>query len=114
MKGYLLAFTLAACCVMALAQGTPVVAAAEKLQVDIAKAVHVSTLSTDEKSQISADAHQLVANANLRAKGETPDRGAGRAAGMDIGKKLSSGKFLDADAELIRQDLKDLQAATQQ
>ena len=114
MKGYLLVFTLATCSVMALAQSTPMVAAAEKLQADIAKAVPVSTLSAEEKSQISADASQLVTNANLRAKGETPDRSAGRAAGMDISKKVSSGKLLTADAELIQQDLKALQAAAQQ
>jgi hypothetical protein len=114
MKGYLLAFTLATCSVMAMAQSTPMVAAADKLQVDIAKAVPASTLSAEEKSQISADATQLVTNANLRAKGETPDRSAGRAAGMDISKKVSSGKFLTADAELIQQDLKALQAAAQQ
>ena len=87
MKGYLLAFTLATCCGMAMAQSTPMVAAANKLQADIAKALPASTLTTDEKSQITADAIQLVTNANLRAKGETPDRSAGRAAGMDIAKK---------------------------
>jgi hypothetical protein len=114
MKGYLLAFMLVTCSVMAMAQSTPLVAAAEKLQVDIAKAVHASALSADEKSQISADATQLVTNANLRAKAETPDRSAGRAAGMDISKKVSGGKFLTADAEMIEQDLKDLQAAAQQ
>ena len=114
MKGYFLAFTLAASSVMAMAQSTPMVAAAEKLQLDIAKAVPASALSADEKSQISADATQLVTNANLRAKGETPDRSAGRAAGMDIGKKVSSGKLQKADAELIQQDLKALQAAAQQ
>ena len=37
MKGYLLAFTLATCCVMAMAQSTPMVTAADKLQADIAK-----------------------------------------------------------------------------
>jgi hypothetical protein len=114
MKGYLVAFTLAACGVMAMAQSTPMVAAAGKLQADIAKALPASTLSEDEKSQITADATQLVTNANLRAKGETPDRSAGRAAGMDIGKKVSSGKLQKADAELIQQDLKALQAAAQQ
>ena len=114
MKGYLLVFTLATCSVMAMAQSTPMVAAADKLQVDIAKALHASTLNADEKAQISADATQLVTNANLRAKGETPDRSAGRAAGMDIGKKVSSGKLQKADAELIQQDLKALQAAAQQ
>jgi hypothetical protein len=114
MKGYLLAFTLATCGVMAMAQSTPMVTAAEKLQADIAKALPASTLSADEKSQITADATQLVTNANLRAKGETPDRSAGRAAGMDIGKKVSSGKLQKADAELIQQDLKALQAAAQQ
>jgi hypothetical protein len=114
MKSYLLVFTLATCCGMALAQSTPMVTAANKLQIDIAKAVPASALSPDEKSQISADATQLVTNANLRAKGETPNRSAGRAAGMDISKKLSSGKFLAADAETIQQDLKDLQAAAQQ
>ena len=55
-----------------------------------------------------------MTNANLRAKGETPDRSAGRAAGMDIGKKVSSGKLQKTDAELIQQDLKALQAAAQQ
>src|ERR1700730_6994175 len=114
MKGYLLAFTLVTCSVMAMAQSTPMVAAADKLQVDIAKAVPASTLSADEKSQISADATQLVTNANLRAKGETPDRSAGRAAGMDISKKVSSGKLQTADTQVIQQDLKDLQAAAQQ
>ena len=114
MKGYLLAFTLATCSVMALAQSTPMVTAADKLQADIAKALPASTLSADEKSQITADATQLVTNANLRAKGETPDRSAGRVAGMDISKKVSSGKFLTADAEQIQQDLKALQAAAQQ
>jgi hypothetical protein len=114
MKGYLLAFILATCCGMAMAQSTPMVAAANKLQADIAKALPASTLSADEKSQITADATQLVTNANLRAKSETPDRSAGRAAGMDIGKKVSSGKLQKADAELIQQDLKDLQAAAQQ
>ena len=59
------------------------------------------------------DAAQLVTNANARAKGETPDRSAGRAAGMDINKKASSGKLQTADAKLIQQDLKDLQAAAQ-
>ena len=114
MKNYLLAFTLATCSVMALAQSTPMVTAANKLQADIAKALPASTLSADEKSQITADATQLVTNASLRAKGETPDRSAGRAAGMDIGKKVSSGKLQTADAELIQQDLKALQAAAQQ
>lgn len=114
MKSYFLACTLAASSVMAMAQSTSMVAAAEQLQADIAKAVHASALSADEKSQISADATQLVTNANLRAKGETPDRSAGRAAGMDISKKVSSGKFLAADAEQIQQDLKALQAAAQQ
>jgi hypothetical protein len=114
MKNYLLAFTLITCCGMAMAQSTPMVAAANKLQADITKALPASTLSADEKSQITADATQLVTNANLRAKGETPDRSAGRAAGMDIGKKVSSGKLQKADAELIQQDLKDLQAAAQQ
>ncbi len=114
MKGFLLAFTLATCSVMAMAQSTPMVTAAGKLQADIAKALPASTLSADEKSQMTADATQLVTNANLRAKGETPDRSAGRAAGMDIGKKVSSGKLQKADAELIQQDLKALQAAAQQ
>lgn len=114
MKGYLLAFTLSTCCVMAMAQSTPMVTAANKLQADIAKALPASTLSADEKSQITADATQLVTNANLRAKGQTPDRSAGRAAGMDISKKLSSGKLQKTDAELIQQDLKALQAAAQQ
>jgi hypothetical protein len=114
MKGYLLAFTLAACSVMAMAQSTPMVTAAGKLQADIAGALPASTLSADEKSQMTADAAQLVTNANLRAKGETPDRSAGRAAGMDIGKKVSSGKLQKADAEQIQQDLKALQAAAQQ
>ncbi len=114
MKSYLFAFTLATCCAMAMAQSTPMVTAAGKLQADIAKALPASTLSADEKSQITADATQLVTNANLRAKGETPDRSAGRAAGMDIGKEVSSGKLQKADAELIQQDLKDLQAAAQQ
>jgi hypothetical protein len=114
MKSYLVAFTLAASTVMAMAQSTPLVEAADKLQIDIAKAVPASALSADEKSQISADATQLVTNANLRAKGQNPDRSAGRAAGMDISKKVSSGKFLRADAELIQQDLLALQAAAQQ
>ena len=114
MKNYLLAFTLATCCGMAMAQSTPMVTAASKLQADIAKALPASTLSADEKSQITADATQLVTNASLRAKGETPDRSAGRAAGMDIGKKVSSGKLQTADAELIQQDLKAFQAAAQQ
>ena len=114
MKGYLLVFTLPTCSVMAMAQSTPVVAAAEKLQADIAKALPASTLSADEKSQITADATQLVTNANLRAKGQTPDRSAGRAAGTDISKKVSSVKFLRADSELIQQDLLALQAAAQQ
>jgi len=114
MQGYLLAFTLATCSVMALAQSTSMVTAAVKLQADIAKALPASALSADEKSQITADAAQLVTNANVRAKGETPDRSAGRAAGMDIGKKVSSGKLQQADAELIQQDLKALQAAAQQ
>ncbi len=114
MKKYLLAFTLVTCCGMAMALSTPMVAAANKLQADIAKALPASTLSADEKSQITADATQLVTNANLRAKGETPDRSAGRAAGMDIGKKASSGKLQKEDAELIQQDLKDLQTAAQQ
>ena len=114
MQGYLLAFTLATCSVMALAQSTSMVTAAVKLQADIAKALPASTLSADEKSQITADAAQLLTNANVRAKGETPDRSAGRAAGMDIGKKVSSGKLQQADAELIQQDLKALQAAAQQ
>ena len=104
----------ATCCVMAMAQSTPMVTAANKLQADIAKALPASTLSADEKSQITADATQLVTNANLRAKGETPDRSAGRAAGMDISKKVSSGKLQKTDAELIQQDLKALQAAAQQ
>src|SRR5579863_5350382 len=51
MKGYILAFTLVTCSVMAMAQTNPMVAAADKLQVDIAKAVPASTLSADEKSQ---------------------------------------------------------------
>ena len=114
MKGYLLVLTLATCSVMAMAQSTPMVTAANKLQADIAKALPASTLSADEQSQITADATQLVTNANLRAKGETPDRNAGRTAGMDIGKKVSSGKLQKADAELIQQDLKALQAAAQQ
>ena len=114
MKGYLLAFTLVACGVMAVAQSSPMVTAADKLQADITKALPASTLSADEKSQMTADAAQLVTNANLRAKGQTPDRSAGRAAGMDIGQKASSGKLQKADAELIQQDLKALQAAAQQ
>jgi hypothetical protein len=114
MKGYILGFTLLACCAMAMAQDTPMVTAANKLQADIAKALPGSTLSEDEKAQMTADAAQLVTNANKRAKGETPDRTAGRAAGMDIGKKVSSGKLQSADAQLIQQDLKDLQAAAQQ
>ena len=114
MKSYLLIFTLATCCGMALAQSTPMVTAANKLQADIAKALPASTFSADEKSQLTADTTQLVTNANLRAKGETPDRSAGRAAGMDISKKLSSGKLQKTDAETIQQDLKDLQAAAQQ
>ena len=114
MKGYLLPFTLATCTVIAMAQSTPMVAAAEKLQADLAKAVPASNLSADEKTQLSADATQLVTNAKLRAKGEMPDRSAGRAAGIDISKKVSSGKFQEADATLIQQDLKALQAAAQQ
>lgn len=114
MKGCLLGFTLLTCCGMAMAQSTPMVTAANKLQADIAKALPASTLSADEKSQMTTDATQLVTNANARAKGETPDRSAGRAAGMDIGKKVSSGKLATADAQLIQQDLKDLQAAAQQ
>src|ERR1700735_2795919 len=114
MKGYLLAFTLTTCCVMAMGQSKPMVTAANKLQSDIAKALPASTLSADKKSQITADATQLVTNANLRAKGETPDRSAGRAAGMDIGQKASSGKLQKADAELIQQDLKALSGGGQQ
>jgi hypothetical protein len=114
MKNYLLAFTLVTCCGLAMAQSTPMVTAANKLQADLAKALPASTFSVDEKLQLTADATQLVTNANLRAKGETPDRSAGRAAGMDISKKLSSGKLQKADAEVIQQDLKDLQAAAQQ
>jgi hypothetical protein len=111
MKGFVLALTLLASCVMATAQDTPMVAAANKLQADIAKALPASTLSDDEKAKMTADATQLITNANKRAKGEAPDRSAGRAAGMDIGKKISSGKLQKTDAEVIRQDLKDLQAA---
>ena len=114
MKGYLLAFTLATCGVMAMAQSTPMVTAANKLQADIAKALPASTFNADEKSKITADAAQLVTNANVRAKGGMPDRSAGRAAGMDISQKASSGKLQKADAELIQQDLKALQAAAQQ
>jgi hypothetical protein len=113
MKNLLLAFTLLTCCGAAVAQSTPMVTAANKLQADIAKALPASTFSADEKSKLTADAAQLVTNANARAKGETPDRSAGRAAGMDIGKKASSGKLQTADAEVIQQDLKDLQAAAQ-
>jgi hypothetical protein len=113
MKNLLLAFTLLTCCGAAVAQSTPMVTAANKLQADIAKALPASTFSADEKSKLTADAAQLVTNANARAKGETPDRSAGRAAGMDIGKKASSGKLQTADAEVIHQDLKDLQAAAQ-
>jgi hypothetical protein len=114
MKGYVVAFTLATCSVMAMAQSTPMETAAHKLQADVAQAVPASTFSADEKSQLTADTAQLVTNASLRAKGQTPDRSAGRAAGMDISKKVSSGKFQKTDAELIQQDLKDLQAAAQQ
>lgn len=111
MKGFVLVFTLLTCCGMAMAQDTPMVTAANKLQADITKALPASTLTDDEKAKMTADAAQLVTNANKRAKGETPDRSAGRAAGMDIGKTVSSGKLQSPDAEVIRQDLKDLQAA---
>jgi hypothetical protein len=111
MKHSFLAITLLACCGIATAQDTPMVAAANKLQADIAKALPASTLSDDEKTKMTADAAQLVTNANKRAKGETPDRGAGRAAGMDIGKQIKGGKLQSADAEVIRADLKALQAA---
>jgi hypothetical protein len=114
MKGFILAFTLLTCCGAAVAQSTPMVTAANKLQADITKALPASTFSDDEKSKLTADAAQLVTNANARAKGETPDRSAGRAAGMDISKKVSSGKLQTADTQVIQQDLKDLQAAAQQ
>ena len=56
MKGFLLVFTLLTCCGMAMAQSTPMVTAANNLQADIAKALPASTLSADEKSQMTADA----------------------------------------------------------
>src|ERR1700733_8141690 len=78
MKSFILAFTLLTCCGAAVAQSTPMVTAANKLQADIAKALPASTFSADEKSKLTADAAQLVTNANARAKGETPGQRAKR------------------------------------
>jgi hypothetical protein len=108
-----IALLLCASAQVALAQDTPMVAAANKLQADVAKALPASSLSEDEKTKLTADTTQLVTNANKRAKGETPDRKAGRAAGMDIAKQVSSGKLQSTDAAVIKQGLKDLQAAAQ-
>ena len=96
----------------AVAQDTPQLTAARKLQADIQKGLPGSSLSDDEKTKINADATQLVTNATLRAQGGTPDRQLGRAAGMDIGKQAE--KFQPADAAQIKQDLKALQAAAMQ
>jgi hypothetical protein len=92
----------------AAAQDTPMLTAAHKLQADLQKALPGSSLSDDEKTKINADAAQLVTNATIRAQGGTPDR---KAAGMEIGKQSS--KFQPADAEIIKQDLRDIQAAAQ-
>jgi hypothetical protein len=106
-----IAIVIVALCQSMLAQDTPQVTAANKLQADIAKALPASSLSDDEKARITADAKLLVTNAGIRAKGGSPDRKAGRAAGMEIGKTASGGKLQSADAETIREDLKNLQAA---
>jgi hypothetical protein len=94
------------------AQDTPQLTAARKLQADIQKGLPASSLSDDEKTKINGDAAQLVTNATMRAQGGTPDRKLGKAAGMDIGKQAD--KFQPADATLIKQDLKTLQAAAMQ
>ena len=112
----LIRFAIAAAVIsasLAVAQTTetPQLTAAHKLQADLQKALPNSTLSEEEKTQVTAEATQLVTNATMRAQGGTPDRKAGRAAGMDIGKKSS--KLAPADAELIQGDLKALQAAAQ-
>jgi hypothetical protein len=91
------------------AQDTPQLTAARKLQADIQKGLPGSSLSDDEKTKINGDAAQLVTNATMRAQGGAPDRKLGKAAGMDIGKQAD--KFQPADAALIKQDLKALQAA---
>jgi hypothetical protein len=90
---------------------TPQLAAAHKLQADLQKALPTSSLNEDEKTQLTSDAALLVTNATTRAQGGSPDRKAGRAAGTDIGKKAA--KLQPEDGELIKQDLKALQAAAQ-
>jgi hypothetical protein len=104
-----LAISISASFAAAQTAETPQLAAAHKLQADLDKALPSSSLSDDEKTQLKADATQLVTNATMRAQGGTPDRKAGRAAGMEIGKQSS--KLQPADAEVIKADLKALQAA---
>jgi hypothetical protein len=90
---------------------TPQLAASEKLQADLMKALPATTLTGDEKAKLIADADRLVANASLGAQGGSPDRMTGRAAAEEIGKMSQSGKFFSEDAARLRQDLKSLQAA---
>lgn len=108
-KGLILALALSAG--VAFAQDTPQLQAAKKLQADVQKALPSSSLTDEEKAKVSADADLLVKNATTRAQGGMPDRRAGRAAGQEIGKSTS--KLQPADAEIIKQDLKALQAAAQ-
>jgi len=90
---------------------TPMQTAVMKLQADLQKASATSNLTVSEKQQLDTDVARLQNNASLRAKGANPDRKAGHDAAMDIGKKASSGSFRAEDAELIKKDLKMLQAA---
>ncbi len=109
LRSTLLAVLLSAS--FSVAQDTPQLTAARKLQADVQKALPGSSLTDDEKTKINADAALLVNNATVRAQGGSPDRKAGRAAGMEIGKQAS--KFQPADAAQIKQDLQELQAAAQ-
>lgn len=103
-------FCLLACAGSVAAQETALAKMAGKLKADLAKVLPASSLSADLQSRLLADADVLVANAQLRATGGSPDRSKGRAAAQEIGTQAS---HLGAAAgQLIKDDLKALQDAS--